>query len=137
MPPTAATVITPIVWITEAVILAIHDEQLAHHGGATGLRDAGLLQSALAWPKQRVAYADPDMAELAALHGLAIAQNPPFIDGNKRTALVALELFLALNGHSLGASDADAVLAVLAMAAGTISDDDFIDWVRRHAMARG
>ena len=121
-----------IVWITEAVILAIHDEQLAQHGGAAGLRDAGLLKSALARPNQRAAYADPDLAELAALHGLAIAQNHPFIDGNKRTALVALELFLALNGHALGASDADAVLAVLAMAAGTISDDDFTAWVRRH-----
>ena len=126
-----------IVWITEAVILAVHDEQLAQHGGATGLRDAGLLQSALARPRQRAAYAAPDLAELAALHGLAIAQNHPFIDGNKRTALVALELFLALNGHRLGASDADAVLAVLAMAAGTLSDDDFIAWVRRHAIARG
>lgn len=126
-----------VVWITEAVILAVHDEQLAQHGGATGLRDAGLLQSALARPRQRAAYAAPDLAELAALHGLAIAQNHPFIDGNKRTALVALELFLALNGHRLGASDADAVLAVLAMAAGTLSDDDFIAWVRRHAIARG
>lgn len=126
-----------IVWITEAVVLAIHDEQLAQHGGATGLRDGGLLQSALARPRQRGAYAAPDLAELAALHGLAIAQNNPFIDGNKRTALVALELFLALNGHSLAASDADAVLAVLAMATGTISDDDFIAWARRHAVARG
>ena len=126
-----------IVWITEAVVLAIHDEQLAQHRGATGLRDGGLLQSALARPRQPCAYAAPDLAELAALHGLAIAQNHPFIDGNKRTALVALELFLALNGHSLAASDADAVLAVLAMAAGTISDDDFIAWVRRHAVARG
>ena len=126
-----------VVWITEAVIPAVHDEQLAQHGGATGLRDAGLLQSALARPRQRAAYAAPDLAELAALHGLAIAQNHPFIDGNKRTALVALELFLALNGHRLGASDADAVLAVLAMAAGTLSDDDFIAWVRRHAIARG
>ena len=125
-----------IVWITEAVVLAIHDEQLAQHGGATGLRDGGLLQSALARPKQRATYTAPDIAEMAALHGLAIAQNHPFVDGNKRTALVALELFLALNGHSLAASDADAVLAVLAMAAGTISDDDFITWVRRHAVAR-
>ena len=126
-----------IVWITEAVVLAIHDEQLAQHGGATGLRDVGLLKSALARPRQPATYAHPDLAELAALHGLAIAQNHPFIEGNKRTALVALELFLALNGYNLGASDADAVLAVLAMAAGTISDDDFIAWVRRHAVARG
>ena len=125
-----------IVWITEAVILAIHDEQLAQHGGATGLRDAGLLQAAMARPKQRAAYANPDLAELAALHALAIAQNHPFIDGNKRTALVALELFLALNGQSLGAGDADTVLAILAMAAGTISDDDFIAWVRRHAASQ-
>jgi death-on-curing protein len=121
-----------IVWIADAVILAIHDEQLAQHGGAAGVRDAGLLESAMARPRQRVAYADPDLAELAALHALAIARNHPFIDGNKRTALVALELFLALNGKALAASDADAVLAVLAMAAGSLSDDDFIAWVRRH-----
>jgi death-on-curing protein len=121
-----------IVWIADAVILAIHDEQLAQHGGAAGVRDAGLLESAMARPRQRVAYADPDLAKLAALHALAIARNHPFIDGNKRTALVALELFLALNGKALAASDADAVLAVLAMAAGSLSDDDFIAWVRRH-----
>ncbi len=126
-----------IVWITEAVVLAIHDEQLSQHGGAAGLRDAGLLQSALARPKQRAAYSNPDLAELASLHALAIAQNHPFIDGNKRTCLVAMELFLVLNGQELAASDADAVLAILAMAAGTISDDDFIAWVRRHAVAQG
>lgn len=121
-----------IVWITDAVILAIHDEQLAQHGGATGVRDAGLLQSAMARPRQRAAYADSDLVELGALYALAIARNHPFIGGNKRTALVALELFLALNGQALTASDAEAVLAVLAMAAGSLSDDDFIAWVRRH-----
>lgn len=126
----------PIVWITVSVILAIHDEQLAQHGGATGLRDAGGLASALARPRNRLEYDKPDIAELAALHALAIVKNRPFIDGNKRTGYVALELFVALNGHVFDVSDADAVLMTLAMAAGTMSDADFIAWVRRHAIAR-
>ena len=125
------------VWIALQIVLAIHDEQLAAHGGATGLRDAGLLESALARPRNRAEYGSPDIAELAALHALAIAQNHPFIDGNKRTAYVALELFLALNGHSFMATDADAVLTMLAMAAGDLDDDAFIAWTRRHAVSRG
>ncbi len=125
------------VWIATAVILAIHDEQLAAHGGASGLRDAGLLDSALARPRNRAEYGTPDLAERGALHALAIAQNHPFIDGNKRTAYVAMELFLALNGARFIAVDADAVLTTLAMAAGDLSDADFTAWVRRHAVPRG
>lgn len=124
-------------WISLPVILAIHDEQVAAHGGATGVRDAGLLEGALARPRNHVAYGTPDIAELAALYALAIVRNHPFIDGNKRTGFVALELFLALNGHDFMASDADVVLTMLAMAGGDISDDIFIAWTRRHAAARG
>lgn len=122
------------VWLSRDVILAIHDEQLAAHGGATGLRDSALLDSALARPENRQAYGEPDMAELAALYALAITRNHPFIDGNKRTGYVALELFLACNGYQFLADDAESVVMTLQMAAGEMSDDDFIAWVRGHAM---
>ncbi len=121
------------VWLSRPLILAIHEEQIAAHGGAPGLRDAGLLDSALARPLNRAGYTDPDVAELAAVYALAIAHNHPFIDGNKRTAYVALETFLALNGLRFPVSDADAVITTLRMAAGDLPDTDFIAWVRAHA----
>ncbi len=116
------------VWLSRQLILAIHDEQLAEHGGALGVRDDGLLDSALARPLNRAGYGDPDVAELAAVY--AIARNHPFLDGNKRTAYVALETFLALNGCAFPVSDADAVLVTLAMAAGEMDDEEFTAWVR-------
>lgn len=118
------------VWLSRQLILAIHDEQLAQHGGAPGICDEGLLESALARPLNRGAYGDPDMAELAALYAIAIARNHPFVDGNKRTAYVALETFLVLNGCTFPASDAECVVAMLALAAGEMSDEEFTDWVR-------
>jgi len=121
------------VWLSRQLILAIHDEQLAQHGGALGVRDDGLLDSALARPLNRAGYGDPDVAELAAVYAIAIARNHPFLDGNKRTAYVALETFLALNGCAFPVSDADAVLVTLAMAAGEIDDDEFTAWVRDNA----
>lgn len=121
-------------WVREAVILAVHDEQLAEHGGAEGLRDAGLLQSALARPQQLAAYAEPDAADIAAACGIGIARNHPFVDGNKRTAFVAVELFLALNGLSLNAGDADCVVTMLALAAGELDEKAFAEWVRRHVV---
>jgi death on curing protein len=124
-----------IVWLSLELILAIHDEQLAEHGGSTGLRDPGLLDSALARPLNRAGYGEPDTAELAAVYALAIAQNHPFIDGNKRTAFVALELFLRLNSLAFAASDAEAVVMTLAMAAGELPDAEYIAWVRMHAAA--
>ncbi len=123
------------VWLPNDLILAIHDEQLAEHGGAGGLRDLGLLDSALARPANRAGYAEPDIAELAALYALGIARNHPFIDGNKRTAYVALETFLALNGLRFPVSDADAVIKTLQMAAGDMDDAAFIAWVRANAVA--
>jgi death-on-curing protein len=122
------------VWLSVELIRAIHDEQLAEHGGSTGLRDAGLLDSALARPLNRAGYGEPDIAELAALYALAIAQNHPFIDGNKRTAFVALELFLRLNGCALTAGDADCVVMTLAMATGELPDGEFTAWVRLHTL---
>ena len=121
------------VWLSRKLALAIHDEQLAEHGGAPGLRDAGLLESALARPLNRAGYGDPDIAELAAVYAIGLIGNHPFIDGNKRTAYVALETFLALNGLRFPATDADAVITTLRLAAGDIPDADFIAWVRAHA----
>ena len=118
------------VWLSRQLILAIHDEQLAQHGGALGVRDDGLLDSALARPLNRAGYGEPDVAELAAVYAIAIARNHPFLDGNKRTAYVALETFLALNGCAFPVSDADAVVATLAMAAGEMNDEEFSAWVR-------
>jgi death-on-curing protein len=125
------------VWLSPQLILAIHDEQLAEHGGSTGLRDAGLLDSALARPLNRASYGDPDIAELAAVYALGIAKNHPFIDGNKRTAFVALEVFLRLNGCRFTVGDAEAVVMTLAMAAGELPDDEFTAWVRMHTVPAG
>ena len=123
------------IWLSRQAVLAIHDEQLAVHGGAPGVRNDGLLDSALARPQNRASYGEPDIVELAALYGIAIARNHPFMDGNKRTAYVALETFLILNGCRLSVSDAEAVVATLAMAAGEMSDDAFTEWVREDARA--
>jgi death on curing protein len=124
------------VWLSRQTILAIHDEQLAEHGGAVGVRDEGLLESALARPLNRASYGDPDMAELAALYAIAIARNHPFVNGNKRTAYVALESFLELNGCEFPVSDRDAVIATLALASSAMSDDEFTAWVRNNTRVR-
>ena len=120
-------------WIDRTVLIAIHDMQLAEHGGGAGLRDGNLLESALSKPENLAAYGDPDGAALAAAYGYGISRNHAFIDGNKRTALVAAELFLQLNGWRLDADDADCVLTMLAVATGDITEDAFADWLRLHA----
>jgi death-on-curing protein len=118
------------VWLSRQFILAIHDEQLAEHGGAIGVRDEGLLESALVRPLKRAGYGEPDVAELAALYAIAIARNHPFVDGNKRTAFAALFTFLALNGMVFEPPEVDAAMAVLRLAAGDMDDDEFTAWVR-------
>ena len=123
----------PWVWIDPSVIHAVHDEQLGEHGGSAGLRDAGLLESALARPMQLAAYGQPDTAALAAAYGFGLAKNHPFVDGNKRTAFVAVELFLALNGWTLGADDADCVMAMLRLASGEWGEAQFADWLRANS----
>ncbi len=122
----------PWVWINPAVIRAVHEEQLAEHGGAAGLRDVTLLESALARPLQLAAYGEPDAAALAASYGYGLARNHAFIDGNKRTAFVAVELFLMLNGFELTAGDVECVLTMLDVAAGKATEPEFADWLRRH-----
>jgi death on curing protein len=118
------------VWLSRELILAVHDEQLAEHGGASSIRDEGLLESALARPLNRAGHGNPDIAELAVVYVIGLIKNHPFVDGNKRTAYVALELFLRLNGLRFPVSDADAVIMTLRLAAGDIPEDEFIAWVR-------
>ena len=117
-------------WLDTALIHAVHEEQLAEHGGGTGVRDANLLASALARPEQLAHYGTPDAADLAASYGFEISRNHPFVDGNKRTAFVAVELFLALNGFDLLAPDADCVINMLELAAGNMPEADFAVWIR-------
>lgn len=124
------------VWIVRSVVIAAHNEQLAEHGGAAGIRDAGLLDSALARAENLAAYGDPDIAALAAAYGFGIVRNHPFIDGNKRAALITTELFLAMNGAELVVDDAECVLTVLALAAGELEEAAFAEWLRRHVEPR-
>lgn len=124
------------VWIENSVVHAIHEMQLAEHGGLVGVRAPDLLESALARPQNLDAYGIPDAAALAAAYGWGIARNHPFIDGNKRTAFVATELFLNLNGLELTADDAACVLTMLSVAAGEMSEDAFSHWLREHISAR-
>ncbi len=124
------------IWIERAVILAIHDMQLAEHGGGSGVRDVNLLESALARPINLAAYGAPDDPALAGAYGYGISRNHAFIDGNKRTGFVAAELFLRLNGHQLVADDADCVLTMLAVAAGDLTEEEFAAWLRRYTVAR-
>ena len=124
------------IWLDADVLRAVHEEQLAEHGGASGTRDEGLFESALARPQNLVAYGDPDAADLAAAYGFGIARNHPFIDGNKRTAFIALELFQGLNGFDLIADDSDCVLTMLAVAAGQMDEAVFSRWLREHSRRR-
>jgi death-on-curing protein len=124
------------VWIQRRVLIAAHGEQLAEHGGAAGVRDEGLLDSALARAPNLAAYGEPDAADLAAAYGFGIARNHPFVDGNKRVALIATELFLALNGRDLEVGDAECVLTVLALAADELGEAEFAAWLRAHLRER-
>jgi death-on-curing protein len=125
------------VWIDRAIAIAIHDRQLAEHGGASGVRDEGLLESALARPRQMFSYGDavPDLADLAAALAHGLARNHPFVDGNKRTALVMCETFIELNESKLDAEDVDLFPQFLALADGRLSAPEFAAWLRAHLYA--
>ena len=114
----------------------MHDESLAMHGGASGIRDEALLESALARPMNLVAYGETDLAALAACYGFGLAQNHPFVDGNKRAAFLAVGLFLGLNGHRLTASQAEATVAIFGLAAGDIDEPTFTAWLRERIAPR-
>lgn len=120
---------TEPVWIDLEVVLAIHDEQLAEHGGQAGVRDRGLLESALNRPQNQFAYGESTRTRLAASYAFGISRNHPFLDGNKRTSLVVAELFLELNGYQLTASDAQCVATFLQLAAGELTGDQLADWI--------
>lgn len=128
-----------IVWIERPLAIAIHERQLAEHGGGTGVRDDHLLDSALARPRQSQAYGDPppDLADLAASLAFGLARNHPFVDGNKRTAHVCYRVFLALNDADLVASDEDKYVAMIALAEGSLSEAEFAAWLRQHIRLGG
>jgi death on curing protein len=119
-------------WISKQALILLHDESLTEHGGGSGLRDAGLLESALARPENLAAYGEPDAAALAASYATGLAKNHPFVDGNKRAAFLAVGMFLYLNGYRLTATQADATLTVLGLAAGDVSEEAFAGWLRQH-----
>ena len=127
-------------WIGKSSLLLLHGESLAEHGGLAGLRDEGLLDSALGRALNLLAYANPadppDFAALAASYTVGLAKNHPFVDGNKRAAFLATGLFLYLNGYRLNASQADATITMLAVASGELSESGFAAWLRTHAAAR-
>ena len=120
------------VWLDPQALLAAHDEQLAEHGGASGIRDQGLFESALARPQNLAAYGDPDAADLAASYTFGLAKNHAFIDGNERTALVALESFLLLNGFELLADDGQVVMVILSVASGAFNENELAAWIRKN-----
>jgi death-on-curing protein len=120
------------VWLEPRVALAIHDRQLAEHGGGTGVRDAGALDSALARPVNRWSYGEDDLCALAAAFAFGVARNHPFVDGNKRTAWVLARSFLRLNGMSISHDRQDAIRTVFALAAGELSEEELADWFREH-----
>lgn len=121
-----------IVWLRRELVLALHDRQLAEHGGSSGVRDDNLLESALARPQQLHHYREPppDLADLAASLAYGLARNHPFVDGNKRTAAVACETFIELNSGLLRAEDVELFPLYLALAEGKLSAEDFAQWLR-------
>lgn len=123
-------------WIDQRVLLLLHDESLADHGGVSGLRDEGLLESALARPANLAAHEKPDAAALAASYAVALAKKHAFVDGNKRVGFLAMGLFLFQNGYRLTASQADATVTMLAVAAGEIDEGALAKWMRGNLVKR-
>ena len=121
-------------WLKEEVIIAVHDEQLVEHGGAEGVRDSGLLSSALARPKNLDGYEMPSVFDLAAAYATGIVRDHPFVDGNKRTGFLAAYMFLALNGWELDAPEANAAAVILELAAGKVDDTQFSVWLKENSV---
>jgi death on curing protein len=123
-------------WLSLQVITAIHEEQIAEHGGASGTRDSGLIESAIARPMNRANYEKPDTAELSAAYAYALCRNHPFVDGNKRTAYVAARLFMELHGLHLTASQPDKVIVMLRLANGSMTETEFAAWLRENSLKK-
>ena len=123
-------------WVNRQTLVTLHDMSLAEHGGASGIRDQGLLESALARPENLAAYDEPDYASLAASYGFELAKNHAFVDGNKRVAFLSVRLFLFKNGYRLNATQTDATLAMLGVAPGELDELAFADWIRTHSVLR-
>jgi death-on-curing protein len=121
-------------WVPFAAVLAIHEEQIAEHGGITGIRDKGMIESALARPQNLEAYGNPDAAALAAAYAFGIANNHGFLDGNKRTGFVTAAVFLDMNGYDLTASDDNIVQIMLGVASGEIDEEILTAWFRKFAV---
>lgn len=119
-------------WINRRALLLLHGESLVLHGGAVGIRDDGLLDSALMRPQNLVLYGQPDVFDCAAAYAFGLAKNHPFIDGNKRAAFLGAGMFLRLNGHRLTATPQDATLTMLALAAGDVTEAGYAAWLRTH-----
>ncbi len=126
------------IWIALATVLAIHEEVVAEHGGSTGIRERGLLESALARPINAAQFGEPapDVPELAGLYAIAITRDHPFVDGNKRVAYVLLETFLELNGYTLPIDDPEAITMMWSLAGGDETDATFVAWMRQNAVSR-
>ncbi|CAN5666896.1 type II toxin-antitoxin system death-on-curing family toxin [soil metagenome] len=122
-----------IKWLLEETVLAIHKRQIAEHGGSDGVRDMGLLSSALARPQNLLAYSDetPDISAFAAAYAFGVAKNHPFIDGNKRTALVVMRTFLQFNGYNFNTTQEDKYLTFLKLAEGNLSEEELVNWIRK------
>jgi death on curing protein len=120
-------------WLSRVVVDAVHADQLREHGGLTGIRDESALESALARPRDKWAYANErDLAVLAAAYGFALVRNHPYVDGNKRIGFLAIATFLGVNGYELRATDADVVTEMVALASGLVSEEELARWVRNH-----
>ncbi|WP_017672577.1 type II toxin-antitoxin system death-on-curing family toxin [Blastomonas sp. AAP53] len=124
-------------WLDKAILLAVHDRQIAEHGGGQGIRDEGLLESALNRPVNLAGYGEPAAADLAAAYAFGIARNHPFVDGNKRTAWVAARLFLMVNAVEIAFDKADATVMMQQLAAGDLSEDEVARWFRDHIVQAG
>lgn len=123
-------------WLDKRLLIILHDESLALHGGASGIRDEGLLDSALNRAANLAHYSEPDFAELAAAYGVGLAKNHAFVDGNKRVAFLAVGLFLGMNGYKLKTTPVDATLTMLGVASGEVPEAEFADWIRANPMDR-
>ncbi len=123
-------------WLDKQLLIILHDESLALHGGASGIRDEGLLDSALNRAPNLASYGKPDFADLAAAYGVGLAKNHAFIDGNKRVAFLSVGLFLMLNGYKLTATQVDATLAIMAISANDMDEAQFADWIRNNSALR-